>query len=242
LTGASVIRNVWAEPRPPLSTRIFYTTSDGSLHGIIENFPSPVPLWPPVSPPAGVQFTTMPAVPMGSGKIYVGRSDGRVQQLAADTGTLEMSAPVGTPGTLWDPTPGVSSAAQTNEDRLDITTTEGSISRFCIPWAVTGVAPVSTFSGLALAQNAPNPFSTNTRIGYRLPETARVEIEIFAIDGRIVRRLVREQETAGSHDAAWDGRDDAGRAVATGPYFYRMRVTSSDGRTREDSKKIQLVR
>src|SRR5262249_28134216 len=46
-TGSSVIRNIWAEPRLPLPTRIFYTSDDGSLHGIMENFPAPVPLWPP---------------------------------------------------------------------------------------------------------------------------------------------------------------------------------------------------
>lgn len=30
---------------------------------------------------------------------------------------------------------------------------------------------------------------------------------------------------AGSHDAFWDGRDDGGRRVASGLYFYELDVT-----------------
>jgi len=239
-TGSPVVRNIVVEPRGTQPTRIYYTTADGSLHGTMDNFPSPVPLWPPVSPPTGIKFSTMPALVTATGKLLTGRSDGSIQQVAADTGSPETTVPVGTPGTLWDPK--IDYSSSTGNPVLNETTTEGSLYRYCIPVGTTGVGPSPSVSEIALAQNAPNPFSTHTRIEYRLPEAAQVEIDIFAIDGRVVRRLVHEKQSAGSHDAAWDGRDDGGRAVAAGPYFYRMRVGGADGRTLESSKKIQLVR
>jgi len=242
-TGSAVVRNVWPEYRAPLPSRIFYTTADGSLHGTLENFPSPVPLWPPVSPPTGIKFSTMPALAKGTGTLYVGRDDGSIQQVSADTGTPQSSVPVARPGTLWDPVPESSTPTAQSDDRLNITTTEGSIRRYCIPpGGTTGVASAWSPSSLALAQSAPNPFSTDTRIDYRLPQAARVEIDVFAIDGRRVRRLVGEQQPAGMHDVAWDARDDAGQRVASGPYFYRLRVVDAAGRTQESSKKVQLVR
>src|SRR5262249_21599344 len=102
-TGSPVVRNIVVEPRGAQPTRIYYTTADGSLHGTLDNFPAPVPLWPPVSPPTGIKFSTMPALVTATGKLYTGRSDGSIQQVAADTGTPEVTVPVGTPGTLWDP-------------------------------------------------------------------------------------------------------------------------------------------
>jgi flagellar hook assembly protein FlgD len=44
------------------------------------------------------------------------------------------------------------------------------------------------------------------------------------VAGRRVRALLDGQRAAGLHQAAWDGRDDAGRAVASGVYFYRLQA------------------
>ena len=73
---------------------------------------------------------------------------------------------------------------------------------------------------LALHQNVPNPFNPLTTIRYDLPANARVRLSIIDVAGRRVRTLVDEQQTAGSRSAIWNGRDDAGRAVASGVYFY----------------------
>ena len=85
-------------------------------------------------------------------------------------------------------------------------------------------SPVATVSlpamGLTLHQNAPNPFNPLTTIRYDLPANARVRLSIIDVAGRRVRTLVDEQQTAGSRSAIWNGRDDAGRAVASGVYFY----------------------
>jgi flagellar hook assembly protein FlgD len=57
-----------------------------------------------------------------------------------------------------------------------------------------------------------------------------VRLAVYDIAGRAVRRLVdRDAAAPGAYSATWDGRDDAGRAVPGGVYFYRL---ETDGGTR----------
>ena len=79
---------------------------------------------------------------------------------------------------------------------------------------------LSAALGLVLHQNVPNPFNPLTTIRYDLPANARVRLSIIDVAGKRVRTLVDEQQTAGSRSTIWNGRDDAGRAVASGVYFY----------------------
>jgi hypothetical protein len=77
----------------------------------------------------------------------------------------------------------------------------------------------------ALHACCPNPFNPRTTIRFDLPEPARVDLEIYDAAGRVVRRLLREESRkAGGHTAVWNGRDDAGRQVAAGVYFCRLRA------------------
>ena len=80
----------------------------------------------------------------------------------------------------------------------------------------------------ALAQNYPNPFARaaglHTSLSFQLPQTEFVELEVFDALGRKLRTLVAAKRPAGFFSVAWDGRDDAGRAVNGGVYFYRMRA------------------
>jgi hypothetical protein len=75
----------------------------------------------------------------------------------------------------------------------------------------------------ALEPNYPNPFNPTTKIRYQLPEAGDVKLTIFNMLGQKVRSLVHEQnQAAGFYHVAWDGRDDLGRAVTSGVYFYRI--------------------
>jgi hypothetical protein len=91
----------------------------------------------------------------------------------------------------------------------------------------------------SLGRAAPNPFRPLTAIPYSLARSARVQIDVRDVAGRLVRKLVDGTQAAGEHRAEWDGADDAGRRVAAGTYFYRMTV---DGRTRMGAGKISLLR
>lgn len=78
-----------------------------------------------------------------------------------------------------------------------------------------------------LFQNYPNPFETSTTIAYDVWQAGPVTLTVYDILGRTVRQLVDRDQPVGVHHAAWDGRDDAGRPVAAGTYFYRLRVGDS---------------
>ena len=85
----------------------------------------------------------------------------------------------------------------------------------------------------ALEGNAPNPFRETTRIGFSLAEPAEVTLEVFDLLGRKVTTLVRgEQLSASTYSVAWDGRDEAGRAVESGVYFYRIKAGSFEAARR----------
>ncbi|HUU45988.1 MAG TPA: PKD domain-containing protein [Acidobacteriota bacterium] len=74
----------------------------------------------------------------------------------------------------------------------------------------------------ALAQNYPNPFNPTTVIAYTLRHDGEVRLEVFDVRGRRVLVLDSGFKTAGRHWTVWDGRDDDGRPVASGVYFYRL--------------------
>jgi subtilisin family serine protease len=78
-----------------------------------------------------------------------------------------------------------------------------------------------------LYTNRPNPFSRATSIGFRLGRDHAVTLTIYDPAGRLVRSLVSGNQSAGEHSALWDGRDDAGRAVGAGLYFYTLRTADS---------------
>jgi len=89
----------------------------------------------------------------------------------------------------------------------------------------------------ALFQNIPNPFSGNTVIKYALPKDANVELVIYNIAGQRVRTLVNGRQRAGYKAVEWDGRDESGRPVAPGVYFYKMKAGKF-----EATKKLTLLR
>ena len=81
----------------------------------------------------------------------------------------------------------------------------------------------------ALAQNYPNPFNPSTRISFSLPQAGAVTLTVFNLLGQQVATLANGPMGAGNHGVAWDGRDAAGRGVASGVYFYRIEVKGPDG-------------
>ena len=69
----------------------------------------------------------------------------------------------------------------------------------------------------------PNPFNPETTLRFQLPEAAPVTLTIHNTAGQRVVELVRgEILTAGLHERAWSGTDEAGRPVASGLYLYRL--------------------
>lgn len=90
----------------------------------------------------------------------------------------------------------------------------------------------------ALAPAYPNPFSTATRIPFQLAWPADVAtIAVYTLSGQEIRQLLRHPLPAGTHEVTWDGRDDRGRAVASGRYLVMLNVHGAI-----QSQLIMLVR
>jgi len=77
----------------------------------------------------------------------------------------------------------------------------------------------------ALSQNYPNPFNPETTIQYQMPEKSEVKLAIFSLLGQHVATLVDGVQPAGVHSVQWDGKDHAGRDVASGVYLYRLETS-----------------
>ncbi len=70
----------------------------------------------------------------------------------------------------------------------------------------------------------PNPFNPLTTLRFSHDATAHVHLALYDCRGRLVRSLVDDVRPAGTHAVRWDGRDDAGGAVAAGTYVARLRT------------------
>ena len=80
---------------------------------------------------------------------------------------------------------------------------------------------------LSLAQNAPNPFLSATRIEFSLPRAQAIRLSVFDLLGREVGVLMNGFQPAGRHTATWNGTDGLGRPVDSGVYFYRLSTDRS---------------
>ncbi len=100
------------------------------------------------------------------------------------------------------------------------------------------VAKSVVVTDYVLEQNYPNPFSQiprlnggnpSTMINFALLEGGNVTVNIYNETGQLVRTLMDHEMAAGRHQLSWNGRNQAGKAVAAGVYFYRMTVTGKQG-------------
>ena len=74
----------------------------------------------------------------------------------------------------------------------------------------------------SLSQNAPNPFNPETIISYTLPQSEQVKLVIYNVLGQEIRTLVNAFKPAGRYRVVWNSRDDFGRSVSSGVYFYQI--------------------
>ena len=79
----------------------------------------------------------------------------------------------------------------------------------------------------ALSQNYPNPFNPSTKIEFTLAKSGFVTMRIYDILGRKVRTLVSENLPSGYKSVLWDGKNDRGEQIASGIYFYELKVGES---------------
>jgi hypothetical protein len=89
----------------------------------------------------------------------------------------------------------------------------------------------------SLNQNYPNPFNPNTMIRFSLPQDCWVKLEVYNLLGQKVKTLVDQMLKAGTKEAVWDGKNQAGVEVSSGIYFYKIQTKDLT-----DIKKMVLVK
>ncbi len=88
---------------------------------------------------------------------------------------------------------------------------------------VAGIGRPSFVPGVtAVTISGSNPFNPETTWNLDVAQAAPVDLRIYDARGRLIRKLVSDRLEAGRHIARWDGRDEEGRAVPSGVYFWRF--------------------
>jgi len=86
--------------------------------------------------------------------------------------------------------------------------------------------------------NYPNPMSHSTHFTFDINQPAEVEIKIFTVDGRLIRKLDRTFVNPGFNMIFWDGRDEAGDFLPNGVYLYKIIAKNRMSNRRLETSKI----
>jgi hypothetical protein len=88
-----------------------------------------------------------------------------------------------------------------------------------------------------LHQAAPNPLTTLATIRFGLSESGWVSLKVYNLRGERVRTLIEDYRTAGLHKEVWDLKDEEGKEVSSGVYFYRLTALGGS-----ETRKMILLR
>ncbi|MFH0931376.1 MAG: FlgD immunoglobulin-like domain containing protein, partial [Candidatus Zixiibacteriota bacterium] len=95
-----------------------------------------------------------------------------------------------------------------------------------------------------LSQNYPNPFNPSTTIPFQVygsqfivHSPIHTTLKIYNIRGQLVRTLVDEEKLQGDYNVIWDGKDNSGKDVTSGIYFYQLKTDNAT-----TTKKMVLLR
>ncbi|RPH54503.1 MAG: T9SS C-terminal target domain-containing protein [Acidobacteria bacterium] len=93
---------------------------------------------------------------------------------------------------------------------------------------VTGAPSTPQGAGELVVSITPNPHYATAKLTFRTFQPGLVRAILYDMNGRRVRILEdRPMAPAGDHEFLIDGRDEAGRPLASGVYFFK--VETSEG-------------
>jgi len=106
----------------------------------------------------------------------------------------------------------------------DMNTANDSLAYSVVVETYSGVAEAKVLPQvLALEWPAPDPMRERATIRFSIPRRTQATLTLRSITGALVRVLVRPQSLVpNTYTLAWDGRDNSGRTVAPGIYFWRL--------------------
>ena len=77
---------------------------------------------------------------------------------------------------------------------------------------------------LVLHQNHPNPFNPVTTISFTVPEKSMINLSVYNVEGKLIKKLINESLDRGLKQCQWDGTGLQGTSVSSGVYFYRLKT------------------
>ena len=98
------------------------------------------------------------------------------------------------------------------------------IGEFVLSREALGIADELLPDKFALHQNYPNPFNPVTTLRYDLPENSLVNITIYDMLGRQVKKLINQTQEAGFKSIIWDATNNYGKPVSAGVYLYQIQA------------------
>jgi hypothetical protein len=104
----------------------------------------------------------------------------------------------------------------------------------------TGIdnGPEDVLPSLTAIRSAyPNPFNPSVTLVFDLDSSQDVLLAIYDVQGKLVKRLVKGFQTAGTHEVRWDGTDGIGNTKPSGVYFVSLKWEG-----RSDHRKIVLMK
>jgi hypothetical protein len=77
---------------------------------------------------------------------------------------------------------------------------------------------------------SPNPLSTETEITFVLKNGGIIELEIYDVTGKRIKKLKEGIVSRGIHRMKWDGKDEVGNEVRNGVYFLKVVANKKEKR------------
>ena len=137
--------------------------------------------------------------------VEAGRFDGELLFSEIPTGPYRLAVNLGRPG--------------------DLTYVGAVVSFEILSSTATAIESEAEPAAFALYPNYPNPFNSGTVLSFSLPEARpSVELAVYDLLGQKLAVLVRGARGPGFHSVEWNGRDESGRALASGSYLYRLQA------------------
>ena len=78
-------------------------------------------------------------------------------------------------------------------------------------------------AGFTLEQNYPNPFNGGTRIAFSIPEKMSLQLDVYDLQGKLVKTLAKGEFAAGNHFVTAASGD-----FSSGIYIYRLTTGSGE--------------
>ncbi len=89
---------------------------------------------------------------------------------------------------------------------------------------VVDVTLVSVIDTHQLYPAYPNPFNPETTITFDLAQDGNVSLQVYDIQGRLIKTLLNNGMFAGRHEIKWDGKTSSGINAASGVYLVKLKT------------------